>query len=86
MCRSLKGLVVAKLVIKSLRGSAKSAAGSVGKKVVVSAGKRRTVRTLDANSATFDEGLKYVFSRNVAKARRENKRILGRADIVPPKT
>jgi hypothetical protein len=33
----------------------------------------------------FDDGMLYVFRRNVAKARRENKRLLGVADFVPPK-
>ena len=34
---------------------------------------------------TLDDDLLYVFRRNVAKARRENKRLLGVADFVPPK-
>jgi hypothetical protein len=45
----------------------------------------RTVRvlSLDANSATFADDLTLLFERNVAKARRENKRLLGSADGVP---
>jgi hypothetical protein len=41
----------------------------------------RTVRvlSLDANSATFADDLMIVFERNVAKARRENKRLFGSA-------
>ncbi len=80
---------MAKVVWKSLKTSksAQAAARSeVGKKVVSGAGGRKTVRTLDANTANFDLALEYVFGRNVAKARRENKRILGRADIEPSKT
>ena len=41
--------------------------------------------TLDANSSSFEDDLHYVFSKNVARARRENKRILGASDIAPPK-
>jgi hypothetical protein len=37
---------------------------------------------LDAHSPTFDRDLQYVFAKNVAKARRENKRLLGSADGV----
>ena len=40
-------------------------------------GRSKTVYRLDANSPTFDADLQYVFSRNVAKARRENKRLFG---------
>lgn len=42
----------------------------------------RTVRvfTLDANSATFDDDLMYVYSTNVADARRENAELFGSAD------
>jgi hypothetical protein len=75
---------VAKLIFERLRAATASAARGVGKKRVRDAGGRwTTVRTLDANSADFDAGLQYVFSRNVAKARRENKRILGVTDVAP---
>jgi hypothetical protein len=37
---------------------------------------------LDLTSATFDDDLTYVFERNVAKARRENRILLGSADGV----
>jgi hypothetical protein len=83
-----ESVAVAKVVYKSLRTGrfAKSAPRSVGKKRVVTAtGGRKTVRTLDANSASFDSDLHYVFSQNVAKARRENKRLFGSADIGPRK-
>ncbi len=41
----------------------------------------RTVRvlSLDANSETFSDDLAVVFARNVARARRENKRLFGSA-------
>lgn len=44
-----------------------------------------TVRTLDGASKTFGKDLTYVFSRNVAKARRDNKKVSGVTDRVPGK-
>ena len=38
------------------------------------------VLSIDANSPTFDDDLTYIFERNVAKARRENKKLFGSAD------
>lgn len=59
---------------------------SVGeKRVRDAAGKILTMRTLDAQSATFAEDLTYVFQKNVAKARRENKQVTGTLDRVPAK-
>lgn len=40
-------------------------------------GRSVRVLTLDANSATFSDDLTLVFRRNVARARRENKRLFG---------
>ncbi len=80
---------MARVVWKSLRApkSERSAGrAAVGRKTVTSGEGRKTVHTLDANTAEFDAALTYVFSRNVAKARRENKRILGQADLEPAKT
>jgi hypothetical protein len=78
---------VAKVVFKSLAGRpTKAAARGVGKKrVATPEGGWKTVRTLDAYSSTLDDDLLYAFRSNVAKARRENKRLLGVADFVPPK-
>jgi len=76
---------VAKVVFKSLKKDRLSTR-AVGKKRVATAdGGSKTVWTLDANSPDVGDGLLYVFRRNVAKARRENKRVLGVADFVPPK-
>jgi hypothetical protein len=87
--RKNRSIPVAKIVYKSLATSksAKAAgARAVGKKrVAMPGGGWRTVRTLDVNSPNFDDGLLYAFGSNVAKARRENKRILGVADFVPRK-
>jgi hypothetical protein len=48
-------------------------------------GKMIVMRTLDAGSRTFDTDLTYVFGKNVARARRENKQITGSTDSVPTK-
>jgi hypothetical protein len=50
-----------------------------------SAGRAVRVLTLDANSATFSDDLTLVFRRNVAKARRENKKLFGAASGFRPK-
>jgi hypothetical protein len=55
------------------------------KKVRGSNGRVREVMLLDLNSATFDDDLTYVFEKNVAKARRENKKLLGSADGIERK-
>ena len=77
---------MAKVIFKRLKAgrSTGPAARSVGKKRVSKAeGGWKTVRTLDANSSSFEEGLRYVFAKNVAKARRDNKRVVGKTDIAP---
>jgi hypothetical protein len=79
---------VAKVVFKNLnpRRRSKGVPPSVGKKSVTTPdGDRKTVWTLDVYSPSFEEGMLYLFRRNVAKARRENKRVLGVTDVVPPK-
>jgi hypothetical protein len=48
-------------------------------------GQVKTVWTLDARSPTFGTDLQYVFRKNVAKARRENRRIIGAADVAVSK-
>ncbi len=50
-----------------------------------SRGRAVRVLSLDANSATFSDDLTAVFERNVAKARRENKRLFGSASGLPAK-
>jgi len=79
---------MAKVVIKRLnrsrsKGSVPSAVAK--KRVANGEGRSKVFFALDANSPTFDEGLHYVFRKNVAKARRENRRIVGSADIAPRK-
>jgi hypothetical protein len=48
-------------------------------------GKVRTIRTLDISSPSFGDDFLYVFKKNVAKARRDNKRVTGVADVAPTK-
>jgi hypothetical protein len=55
------------------------------KKVHGSDGVAREIMLLDLNSATFDDDLTYAFEKNVAKARRENKKLLGSPDGIAPK-
>jgi hypothetical protein len=57
--------------------------GSVRAKRVRNAdGKSVRVLSLDANSKTFVDDLTMIFRKNVAKARRENRQLLGSADGV----
>ena len=76
-------LVVAKLV----RSKTEYNGGSVtGKRVRdASSGKYLTVRTIDGQSKTLGQDLNYVFAKNVAQARRENKAVTGATDSVPAK-
>jgi hypothetical protein len=78
---------MAKLVVHKLTESkkAKSAGAVTEKRVRDAAGKIHVVRTLDGQSETFGSDLTYVFTKNVAKARRENKQVTGAADRVPAK-
>lgn len=55
------------------------------KRVRDTAGGIRTIHTLDTGSKTFGSDLEYVFRKNVAKARRDNKQIVGSSDLVVPK-
>jgi len=79
---------MAKVVFKKLTGEASRKARSgtaVGKKRVKDAGGTKIVFTIDTSSKTLDQDLTYVFGRNVAKARRENKKVTGALDRVPAK-
>jgi len=74
-----------RVIVKSLK-SRNRGKTSVGKKRVRdTAGQSKTLRTLDVGSRTFGGDLRYVFDRNVAKARRDNKRVIGIADVVVAK-
>ena len=81
---------MAKVIVLKLAGAkrrkAAAKSASVGeKRVRDAAGQFRTVRTLDGQSKTFASDLTYVFARNVARARRENKQVTGTLDRLPAK-
>jgi hypothetical protein len=79
---------MSKVVVADLGNAAaprKTARSIQKKRVRGSDGRIRHVMLLDLNSATFDDDLTYVFERNVAKARRENKKLLGSADGIKAK-
>jgi hypothetical protein len=68
--------------VKARRASRPSKGGVVEKRVLSGEGKVKILRQLDLRSSTFGTDLQYVFSKNVAKARRDNKRITGSAEGV----
>lgn len=75
---------MAKVVVKKFANPGRRNTVAVTEKRVRDTdGKLLTVRTLDGHSKTFTTDLTYVFSRNVAKARRENKLVTGTTDRVP---
>jgi hypothetical protein len=74
---------MAKVVVTSLKSKPKGsgrAKTSVTEKRVRDT-EVKTLRTLDAGSRTFGTDLQYVFGKNVAKARRDNKRAIGTTDV-----
>jgi putative protein kinase ArgK-like GTPase of G3E family len=73
---------MAETVLKSKVRSKRSPAikSSVVKKTLHRAdGKRVKILSLDANSPTFGSDLGMVFRMNVAKAKRENSKIIGKS-------
>lgn len=46
-------------------------------------GKYITIRTIPMNPESFGETFSTVFGKNVARARRENKKLLGVTDVAP---
>ena len=62
------------------KSSAKNHKGVVKKRVRNTDGEIVQVSSVDARSNTFGEDLRYVFSKNVAEARRENIAATGKAD------
>lgn len=78
-------VVVLKLADAKNRKAATKSASVGEKRVRDAAGQVRTVRTLDGQSETFGTDLTYVFARNVARARRENKQVTGAVDRIPAK-
>ena len=74
-----------KVVVASLRSRSHGRAAVAEKRVLDAAGQVKTLRTLDIGSSTYGRDLEYVFGKNVAKARRENKRMTGASDGVVAK-
>ena len=76
---------MAKVVIASLKPKSKPGGRSrppvAKKRVRDTDGRVKTLWTLDLGSATFGQDLQYVFARNVAKARQDNKRAIGVPDV-----
>jgi hypothetical protein len=78
---------VAKVLISKLNkksGKHKPSA-VVQKRLRTKTGKFIEVVTLDSDSPTFGNDLKYAFQKNVSKVRRENKKRFGSADRVSGK-
>lgn len=77
---------MAKLVVTRIRSKpTRAGPGKTSvteKRVRDTDGQVKTLRTLDAGSRTFGTDLQYVFGKNVAKARRDNKRAIGTTDVV----
>ena len=75
--------MVTKVITATLNANGRKRKHSVvEKRVRRPDGKVAVMRTIDANSKTFADDLTYVFTKNVAKARRENKLLLGVSDFV----
>lgn len=79
---------MAKVVVKALKSKklSSSKASSVKmKRFVDEAGRIKNVWSVDARSGSFGGDLLNVFTKNVRKARQENKTALGSTDRVPKK-
>ncbi|MDM9649367.1 hypothetical protein [Rhizobium sp. S163] len=77
---------MAKVVVKKSSGPKADLRGAaVTQKRVhdANSGQFLVVRTIDAQSKTLGQDLYYGFSKNVAKARRENKAVTGVVDRAP---
>lgn len=74
-----------KVVIKESRRGRVSKGSVVECRLRDKAGRLTTLRIVNAESPTLSADLHYVFCKNVAKARRENRRIIGRSDVAPAK-
>ena len=73
---------MAKVVIADTVGARGKNAPVRKRRMRGSDGTLRQVMILDLTSATFDDDLTCIFEKNVAKARRENRILLGSADGV----
>ncbi len=72
-------VIIGKLNVPKRR---RAAARSVTiKRVRDTEGQVKKLRTLDVGSQTFGDDLQYVFRKNVAKARRDNRQAVGAPDV-----
>lgn len=78
-------VVVGKLTSTAGKGKTDAGVAVTEKRIHDAEGKPRIVRTVDAGSRSFGADLRYVFEKNVAKARRDNKRVTGVTDVAPAK-
>ncbi len=70
-------------IVKDLAKTTARQPAQVGEKqVYTSDGRRLKVSTIDANSPTLSADLTELFTRNVARARRENKKLFGSSNGV----
>jgi hypothetical protein len=77
-----------RIIVRKLNGKAGARHGRssvVSKSVHKPSGERIRILSVDANSPTFGNDLSIVFERNVAKARRANKKKFGSPDRVAQK-
>ena len=79
---------MAKVIVGKLRGAGAYASRPNGTAASKSGAGRRTDRvilTVGGDIDAFGAEFTRIFSRNVAKARRENKRVTGNVDRIPAK-
>ena len=77
---------MANVEYKPLKVPSRGGKSSVtSKRIRMSEGPAITVRTVRAESQTFGEDLRYVFEKNVTKARRENRELVGSSGRVRSK-
>jgi hypothetical protein len=76
-----------RIIVKKLgkSGSRHARSSVVSKTVHKPNGQRTKILSVDANSPTFGNDLSIIFERNVAKARRANKKKFGSPDRVAQK-
>lgn len=56
------------------------------RRVVGADGSVKTLRVVDSASPTFGADFRYLFEKNVERARRQNKQIIGKPDTSPAKS
>jgi hypothetical protein len=75
-----------RIIVRKLNGKERHGRSSVvSKSVHKPSGERTKILSVDANSPTFGNDLSIIFERNVARARRANKKKFGSADRVTQK-